>query len=280
MRVDAHHHLWDLSVRPQAWLDDPSLVSISRSFLIEDYERLAAAAGIERSVLVETVNVAEETDELLHIAEASPIVSAVVGWVDLTATDVAARLGELGEHRNGRWLRGIRHQVQLEQSERWLCRDDVRRGLAAVAAADLAYELVVLPQQLPAVAETVSALPEVRFVLAHCGKPPIASGDLTDWTAQIGAIAAAPNVTCKLSGLVTEADWQTWEIADLRPVVDVVLDTFGPERLMLGTDWPVCLLAGDGERVLSAYQALVSDLSVDERAAVEGGTAAEVYRLS
>ena len=279
VRVDAHHHLWDLAVRDQDWIGD-GMERIRRDFGPVDLAAAVAGTGIERTVLVQTVAVAAETAELLATAATSDLVSGVVGWVDLTAPDVGDRLAELTAPPDGDRLVGIRHLVQGERDPRWLCRPDVRRGLAAVEAADLAYDLLVLPHQLPAAVETVHDLPGLQFVLDHLAKPPIAAGALQPWADLVGDLAAAPNVSAKLSGLVTEASWTEWTVADLRPFAAAAFTAFGAERLMFGSDWPVCLLATPAYRdVLAAAEALTGELSATERNAVFGGTAQRVYRL-
>ncbi len=277
--VDAHHHLWDLSVRDQDWITGPELAPLRRSFLLDEFERTARAAGVAASVVVQTVTVAEETPELLALASGSGLVGGVVGWTDLTAPAVADALAELRELPGGAALVGIRHQVQGEPDPDWLVRPEVLRGLRAVAAAGLVYDLVVLPQQLPAAVRAAEAVPELVFVLDHAGKPPIASGELRPWADEVAALAARPNTVCKLSGLVTEADWGGWSSADLRPYADTVLRAFGPDRLMFGSDWPVCTLAAGYPEVLASARELISGLAPDERAAVLGATAARTYRL-
>ena len=276
-RVDAHHHLWDLSIRDQDWITVPDMAAIRRDFTVDDLT--AAAQGIDRTVIVQTLAVPEETPELLVLAEDNALIGGVVGWVDLTADSVADDLAALKEGAGGRWLRGIRHLVQGESDPRWLCRDDVRRGLAAVADAGLTYDLLTIPLQLPASIETVGSLPEATFVLDHLSKPLIAERTMEPWAEQIRALAAYPNVFCKLSGMVTEADWKTWTVDDLRPYAEVVLDAFDPHRVMFGSDWPVCLLAASYEEVLQAAEDLTSHLLADERAEVFGGTAARAYHL-
>jgi L-fuconolactonase len=174
---------------------------------------------------------------------------------------------------------GIRHQVQGEPDPDWLCRADVLRGLAEVARAGLAYDLLVRPQQLPATIKAVDTLPELRFVLDHAGKPPIATGELGSWATSVAALARLENVSVKLSGLVTEADPESWTVADLRPVVDVLLDAFGPDRIMFGSDWPVRLPAATYDRVVSVAEELTADLNEGERAELFGGTAARWYRI-
>ena len=276
-RVDAHHHLWDLSIRDQDWITVPDMAAIRRDFTIDDLR--AAAQGIDETVVVQTLGVPEETPELLALAEENALIGGVVGWVDLTADSVADDLAAVKEGAGGRWLRGIRHLVQGESDPRWLCRDDVRRGLGAVADAGLTYDLLTVPVQLPAAIETVGSLPEATFVLDHLSKPLIAEHTMEPWAEQIRALAAYPNVFCKLSGMVTEADWKTWTLDDLRPYADVVLDAFGPHRVMFGSDWPVCLLAASYDDVLQAAEDLTTQLSADERADVFGGTASRAYRL-
>lgn len=278
--VDAHHHVWDLSVRDQDWITGDALAPIRRDFALADLLPEARAAKVAATVVVQTVTVAEETPELLALAAADPeLVAGVVGWTDLTRPDVADALAELCELPGRQYLVGIRHQVQGEPDPRWLLRPDVRRGLKAVADTGLAYDLVVLPQQLPACVEAARKHPELTFVLDHLGKPPIASGDMEPWAADVRALAALPNTVCKLSGLVTEADPKSWTVDDLRPYADTVLEAFGPDRLMFGSDWPVCTLAVSYGEVADLAWELTDSLSDAERAAVFAGTATRVYRL-
>ncbi|MGW2763225.1 amidohydrolase family protein [Streptomyces sp. NPDC001275] len=279
MTVDAHHHVWDLTVRDQDWITGDELRPLRRNFTVEDLQPQARAAGVDRTVLVQTVTVPEETPELLALADAHDLIAGVVGWVDLTRPDIAAELARLRDLPGGRHLKGVRHQVQAEPDPRWLLRPDVRRGLAAVSDAGLVHDLVVVPHQLPACVESAAGHPGLTFVLDHLGKPPIASGEREPWATAVRALAALPNTVCKLSGLVTEADPATWTTADLRPYADVVLDAFGPDRLMYGSDWPVCTLAAGYAEVLAAARELTSELTVAERAAVFEGTATRVYGL-
>ncbi len=280
MRVDAHHHMWDLAVRDQPWTADPGLAeTLHRTFTLDDLQPLTAKAGIEASVLVQTITVAEETPEFLALAEANPLVRAVTGWTDLTKPDVSDTLDGLKESHGGRWLKGIRHQVQGEPDPEWLIRDDVLRGLKAVGEAGLVYELLTLPHQLPAAIEAIRRLPETSFVLDHCSKPPITTGELEPWATRLRTLASLPNVTCKLSGLVTEAS-EEWTVDDLRPYVDTVLAAFGPERLMFGSDWPVCLLHATYAQVVEATEQLIEGLDQAERDGVWGATAARVYGIT
>ncbi|MEU0894497.1 amidohydrolase family protein [Streptomyces massasporeus] len=240
--VDAHHHVWDLSVRDQDWITGPELAPLRRDFTMKDLASEARAAGVAHTVLVQTVTVPEETPEFLALADGHDLIAGVVGWTDLTRPDIADELARLRALPGGRYLKGIRHQVQGEPDPEWLLRPDVHRALAAVADAGLVYDLVVLPHQLPACVRSAAALPALTFVLDHLGKPPIAAGALEPWATGLRALAALPNTVAKLSGLVTEADPASWTVEDLRPYADVALEAFGPGRLMYGSDWPVSTL--------------------------------------
>ncbi|MET7739222.1 amidohydrolase family protein [Streptomyces sp. NPDC005385] len=279
MRVDAHHHVWDLAVRDQDWITGAELQPLRRNFGMTDLEPEAVAAGVDRTVLVQTVTVAEETREFLSLAERNPLVAGVVGWTDLTRPDVADELARLRELPGGHRLKGIRHQVQGERDPGWLLRPDVRRGLDAVAEAGLVYDLVVLPHQLPMCARAAAAHPGLTFVLDHLGKPPIASGAPEPWAGAFWALAALPNTACKLSGLVTEADPARRTPDDLRPYADTALAAFGPGRTMFGSDWPVCTLAASYGEVMHLAEELTTGLSPGEREAVFAGTATRVYGL-
>jgi L-fuconolactonase len=271
-RVDAHHHLWDLTVRDQPWITGEAMAPLRRTFGVEDLA--AAARGIDATVVVQTVTVPDETPDLLALASQHELIAGVVGWVDLEGECVSDAIASLRGS-----LVGIRHQVQSEPDPDWLCRPAVRRGLSAVADAGLVYDLLTIPSQLPAAIATVRALPELVFVVDHLSKPPIASGELEPWAGDMRALAAHENVVCKLSGMVTEASWDAWTVADLRPYAEVVLDAFGPARLMFGSDWPVCLLAASYEEVLDAASELTASLSRAEQAEIFGGTAQRTYRL-
>jgi L-fuconolactonase len=271
-RVDAHHHVWDLQVRPQPWTED--LPALQRSFGIDELRPSLARHGIDATIVVQTVAVAAETPELLALAASDPDVAGVVGWTDLTAPGVADRLAELAAPE----LVGIRHLVQDEPDPSWLTRPEVQAGLAAVGAAGLAYDLLVTPAQLPAAIETVRRQPGVRFVLDHGAKPPIRDAILEPWGRLIADLAAAPNVAVKLSGLVTEAPAHPGS-ADLRPYCDRLLSAFGPDRVMFGSDWPVCLLACGYDRTVELAESACTGLSAAEKANVFGGTAVRWYAI-
>ncbi|CAM5367180.1 amidohydrolase [Streptomyces spiroverticillatus] len=277
--VDAHHHVWDLSVRDQDWITGPELAPLRRDFLVSDLLPETEAAGVDATVVVQTVTVPEETPELLALAAGHELIAGVVGWTDLTSDGVADELTRLRELPGGAALVGIRHQVQSEPDPEWLLRDDVARGLAALESAGLVHDLVIVPGQLEAATKAAAAHPGLTFVLDHLGKPPIARGETQPWATLVRNLAALPNVVCKLSGMVVEADWSAWEVSDLRPYAEVVLDAFGPSRVMYGSDWPVCRLASTYAGVLDAARELTAGLSQGERAEVFAGTAERVYGI-
>jgi L-fuconolactonase len=277
--IDAHHHVWDLGVRDQDWITGPALAPLRRDFLLGDYQSVAKANGVAASVVVQTVTVPGETPELLALADSSDLIAGVVGWTDLTAPDIADRIAALKDRSGGGKLVSLRHQVQSEPDSDWLTRSDVLRGLAAVARAGLVYDLVITAGQLSASTRAAAAVPDLVFVLDHLGKPLIAAGLTEPWARDLRRLAALPNTVAKLSGLVTEADWRRWQVADLRPYAEVALDAFGPARLMFGSDWPVCTLAASYPDVLAAAQDLTASLTATEQEAVFSGTAASIYGL-
>jgi L-fuconolactonase len=281
MIVDAHHHLWDPATRDYPWLAGDALAPIRRRFDTAGLASRAAAAGVERTVLVQTVPEVGETVEFLATAaDSGGLIAGVVGWVDLTDPGVADALAALRAGPGGHLLVGIRHQAQDEPDAGWLLRPDVVRGVRAVVAAGLAYDLLVLPHQLPAATGLVERVPEGRFVLDHAAKPPIASGEREPWATALARLAGAESVACKLSGLVTEASWATWTARDIRPYADTVLESFGPGRVLFGSDWPVCELAAGYGEVVELATELCGGLADGERAAVFGGSAADWYRLA
>jgi L-fuconolactonase len=275
--VDAHQHFWDPGRADYPWMTD-ELARIRRPFGPDDLAPLLRARGVDRTVLVQTRSSLEETREFLALAAATEFVAGVVGWVDLTSPSVAETIAELRAAGDG-YLVGIRHQVHDEDDPDWLLRAEVRGGLAAVAAADLVYELLVRPRELPAALETARSLPEARFVIDHLAKPPIASGALEPWAERLAPFADLPNVSCKLSGLVTEASWTSWTRDELVPYVRRALAWFGDERLLFGSDWPVCLLAASYAEVFDAYAAALPELAPAARARIFGLNAVRLYRL-
>lgn len=277
VRIDAHHHVWERAVEADRWT--AAFPQIDRTFTLDDLAPQLAAAGVDGTVLVETVDEPRESLELLALAVSTPWVRGVVGWVDLTAPDVTDRIAQLVASPGGAGLVGLRHQVQTEADPGWLTRPDVLRGLAATAESGLVFELLVRHHQLPAAVEAVRRTPAGRFALSHLGKPPVAAGEWEPWATHMGELAASGAVVAKLSGLVTEAS-PSWTVADLEPYAAHALSVFGPDRVVAGSDWPVCLLRADYETVSSVNHRLVSALSPAEQDAVLGGTAMSWYGLS
>ncbi|HWG26346.1 amidohydrolase family protein [Actinospica sp.] len=278
-RIDAHHHFWDPARYTYPWMAGAAMDPVRRAFTPADLTVELGPADVAGTVLVQTVSDLSETREFLDIAARTDFVKGVVGWVDLTAPSVADDLDELLDGPTGSRLVGIRHQVHDEPDARWLCRDDVRRGLAAVQSRRLAYDLLVRARELPAATETVAAFPELRFVLDHIAKPRIVDGHDELWSERMPRLAALPNVRVKLSGMVTEADWMQWTSADLRPFVASVVEWFGTDRVMFGSDWPVCLLAGSYHSVSAALADALGPLSSSEERLVYRDNALTAYRL-
>jgi L-fuconolactonase len=277
--VDAHHHFWTPGRYDYYWMSGPELTPIRRPFDPGDLRPLLAAAGVNSTVLVQTVPSVAETREFMETAAETSFVAGVVGWVDLTDAAVGETLAELQSQPNGKTLVGIRHMVHDEADPDWLVRAEVQRGLAAIRDAGLAYDFLVRPRELPAALATARGFPDLRFVIDHIAKPPIASGEIDAWNALLEPFRSLTHVSCKLSGMITEANWTEWTPSDLRPYVARALDIFGTERVMYGSDWPVCLLAGDYGAVKSALEEALPPLSPEEWAAVFGGNAIRFYGL-
>jgi L-fuconolactonase len=289
--IDAHHHLWDLSVRAQPWLDQPGLSPLRRRYGPEDLAAVAVPAGVTATIAVQTVTEPTETPELLAVAASGGLVAGVVGWVDLTAPGVADAVAELCEQPNAGFLVGIRHPVLIEADPDWLARAGVLRGLAAVAAAGLAYDVVVRPEHLPGAVTAATALPQLTCVLDHLGNPDLSRQVDEFWAAQVRKLGGLPNTVCKLSGILGEparpADGATGAahrddppgVAHLRPYYQLALDSFGPDRIMFGSDWPVSTLTAGYADVLAAARSLTADLAPAEQQAIFAGTAARFYGL-
>jgi L-fuconolactonase len=278
--VDSHQHFWDPARRDYPWLTDPK---IRKPFGPEDLRPLLAANGVDATVLVQTVSDLEETREFLALAADTDFVAGVVGWADLTDPALAQTLAELKGGEYGAYLVGIRHQVHDEEDPNWLLREDVQHGLGEIAEAGLVYDLLVRPRELPAALTVAQDFPHLRFVIDHLAKPPIASGEIDEWSTLLHEFAGLENVACKLSGMVTEADPDAWTVDGLRPYVRQAVEIFGPHRLMFGSDWPVCLLAADYGAVLATLREALGDIEltgVEPEAAIFGGTAMHWYGLA
>ncbi|MBA2427032.1 MAG: amidohydrolase family protein [Actinobacteria bacterium] len=278
-RIDAHIHFWGRSeLNAYDWMTE-DMSAIRRPFGPEDLRPHLEAHAVDHIVLVQTYSSTKETEELLELAGRLGLVSGVVGWADLTDPGFPDVLEALRARSDGHYLVGLRHQVHDEADPEWLLRGDVRRGLGALHDAGLPYDLLVRTRELPSALDTCRALPEMRFVIDHMAKPPIASGEMEPWAERMARFAGLEHVSCKLSGVVTEADWEWWKTEDVAPYIERVVDWFGEDRLIYGSDWPVCTLAGSYDDVIDVAERAV--LGFDE-AGVErvfGGNAAAFYGL-
>jgi L-fuconolactonase len=254
----------------------PELGVLYRDYLPETLEPILKECGIAKTILVQASNSLAETDWLLDLADHHQFIAGVVGWLDLTDSGMTEDLEVFSANPK---FKGVRHLVESEPMEDWLAQPEVLRGLQTLEKRGVSYDLLVHTRHLKHVITVAEACPELRLVVDHMAKPPIASGDVGKWAGALKEVAAYPNVCCKLSGLVTEANLTSWRTEDLRPYVEQALDVFGPERMMFGSDWPVCLLAGSYAQVLEAFQSLLRDISDEERAMIFGGNATRFYQL-
>jgi L-fuconolactonase len=275
MRVDAHQHFWKYNPAEYEWVDD-SMASIRRDFLPEDLEPELERNEFQGSIAVQARQTLEETRWLLELADRSSKILGVVGWVDLRSPDLRCQLSEFT--RNPKLL-GIRHIVQSERDDRFLLRQDFLRGIASLEEFDLAYDILIYAKHLPVAAEFVERFPRQRFVLDHLAKPAIKSREIETWASGIRRLAAFPNVFCKLSGLVTEADWQGWKPEDITPYLDITFEAFGAARLMIGSDWPVCLVAGSYSRTIDVVKDYLKRHPAEIREAVLGENARRFWKL-
>jgi len=275
MRIDAHQHFWSYQPARDTWITDEMSV-LKHDFLPKDLLPELRSASIDGTVAVQADQSEQETRFLLALAEEHPAILGVVGWVDLRAPDIADRLADLHESKR---LRGFRHIVQAEPDDRFVLRADFKRGISCLAQFDFTYDILIYPKQLPAAVQLVAANPRQRFVVDHLAKPEIRMGRLEPWAGLIRELAAAPNVFCKLSGLITEADRAHWHPGDFNRYLDVVFECFGPERLIFGSDWPVCLLAGSYAQVVNLISSYLRGCPPEEQAAIFGGNAVRFYNL-
>ena len=271
--IDCHQHFWHYIPAEYDWIDE-SMAAIRRDFLPEDAKQEMDAAGVHASVVVQVRQTLEETRWLLELAEAHAFIAGVVGWMDLQSPTVEDDLARLAHRR----LVGLRHIVQAEPDD-FVARPEFQRGIAALTARDLPYDLLVYARQIAAADALVTRHPNQRFLLDHLGKPDIRGGRYDDWRRDFDRLAARPNVWCKLSGLVTEADWRRWTPGQLRPYLDHALEAFGPARLMVGSDWPVCTLAATYGEAMAVVMDALSEYSADEQVQMLSGTARAFWNL-
>jgi L-fuconolactonase len=274
-RIDAHHHFWKFEEAEYSWISE-EMVALRRDFLPADLHEQMRAAGVAGAISVQARQTIEETRWLLQLAEEHSFLRGVVGWAPLASADFPRYLDELAAHPK---LKGFRHVLQDEPDDEFMLREDFNRGLSALAGTGLAYDILIHERHLPIAIKLVDRHPNQVFVLDHLAKPLICRRELSPWRERLKDLAARSHVHCKISGLVTEADWTGWTIDDLRPYFDTALECFGPARLLAGSDWPVCLLASGYQRWWETLGELVSALSPSERASILGENALRVYRL-
>ena len=272
MRLDAHQHFWSYDAAQYPWI--PLGSPLHRSWLPDDLAVLQKPLGFDGSIAVQARQVVEESDWLLGLADQHETVKGVVGWVDLRADRVEVDLERLAQHPK---FVGVRHVVQEEPDDDFMLGREFQRGISKLAAYGLTYDLLIYPKQLAAALRLAENFPEQPFVLDHIAKPPIKAGTLEPWATQLRRLAQLPNVHCKVSGMLTEADHRAWTPELFRPYLDVVFEAFGPARLMYGSDWPVCLFAGSYEQAHRLVDDYTRGLTVAERAGLFGGNAAAFY---
>lgn len=275
MHVDAHQHFWLYSAAEYEWIDD-SMAVLRHNFLPADLKPELDSNDFQGSVAVQARQALEETRWLLDLAERCPWILGVVGWVDLRSPDIRSQLKVLAHNSK---LLGIRHIVQSEPDERFLLQAEFLRGISALEEFNLTYDILIYTKHLPVAAEFVERFPRQRFVLDHLAKPPIKSGNIDFWAQGISRLAAFPNVFCKLSGLVTEADWRRWQPEQIFPFLDVAFESFGPDRLMIGSDWPVCLVAASYARAVEVVKSYLLQKKPECQDRVFGSNAQRFWRL-
>jgi len=276
MIIDSHQHFWQLGRFDYPWMNS-SLGVLYRDYLPDQLEPILARNGVGKTVLVQASNSVEESRWLLKLADEHAFIGGVVGWVDLISDDVNRQLDELVSHPK---FKGVRHLVESEPADDWLVQPQVLRGLKRLSAYGVSYDLLVHTRHLMHIQKVVDACPDLKLVVDHMAKPPIAKGAIETWRQELREVAANENIHCKLSGLVTEANRTSWTTGDLRPYVDCALELFGSSRLLFGSDHPVCLLAASYERVLESFGELLTELSADEQERIFARNAAEFYRLN
>jgi len=278
IKIDAHHHFWDLT-RPEfdyRWLSAPGNEAICKSYLPETLVDHIQQVGVDKTVLVQTQHTLKENDWALELATNTDYIAGVVGWVDLAADDVE---DQILRYREMDKFVGVRHITQDEPDENFIIREDVLRGLKVLEKHNIPFDLLFYVKHLHHVEQLGKQFGELPMVIDHLSKPEIKDQRLDNWEANIRAAARFPNIMCKLSGMVTEADWENWKPSDLEPYVEIVLEAFGPERCMFGSDWPVCELAATYTDVYHALRETVGRLSESELGDLFGGTANRFYRL-
>ncbi len=281
MKIDSHHHLWDLSIRPQEWMVGENMDAVRRNFDVNDLRSAIAGTGIERTILVHATSTHDETFEMLELAAIDPTIIGVVGWVNIDSPDAINVCEKYLEATGGSYLKGIRDVAQDLPDSNYLSRPQSIKTVQGLGKIGLTYDILTKTPELRAAIELVRACPDVQFILDHISKPYIAKGDIEPWKSLITELATFENVSCKISGMVTEAKWNNWKNLDFTPYVDHIIETFTPQRIMFGSDWPVALLATQSySDVVSLAEALTSQLSEGEKKSFWGGHASSKYKVT
>lgn len=276
MIIDSHQHFWQVGHFDYPWMISEVEV-LYQDYLPSQLEPIIKESGVAKTVLVQASNSLAETYWLLSLAERHQFIAGVVGWADLKDPEMEQELEVLTANPK---FKGVRHPVESEPNDDWLVQPSVLKGLRVLDKHRVSYDLLVHTRHLKHVKTVAEACPNLRLVIDHMAKPPIASGEITDWARALKEVAAYPNVSCKLSGLVTEANWTSWTTEDLRPYVERALEFFGPKRIVFGSDWPVCLLAASYDQVLKSFQSLLADLTKEDRNSIFSENAGKFYRLN
>lgn len=274
-RIDAHQHFWQYHPVRDAWIT-AEMAAIKRDFLPEDLEPLLAANGFDGCVLVQSDQSEAHNGFMMQLATEHPFIKGVVGWVDLCAENIKDRLSYYQEQKI---IKGFRHVLQAEQNRAFMLRPAFKRGIAALREFGFAYDILIYADQLPYIPEFVSSFPEQKFVIDHIAKPNIKEKQFEDWQKHMKAAAQHENVSCKISGMVTEADWQHWKKEDFTPYVDTVVEAFGADRIMFGSDWPVCLVAASYAEVVNIVKEYFTSFSATEQDKFFGQNAIRFYNL-
>ena len=280
MRIDSHHHIWDLSIRDQEWITGEAMQPIRRNFVISDLKDAIKSSRIDRTILVQTVTDYAETPELLKIAQSEQLVGAVVGWLTIDAPDAIEHLHRYLDLPGAEYLKGIRDIAQDHPDPNYLAKPETISNVRKLGELGITFDLLTKTPELRAAIELVCACPDVQFVMDHISKPYIAKKEIEPWKNLMSELATFPNVLCKVSGLVTEANWKDWKVKDFKPYVDHVIEIFTPQRLMFGSDWPVANLGGTYAEVVELAEALTSGFSPSESESFWHKTAASAYRIA
>ena len=280
MRIDSHHHIWDLSIRDQEWITGDAMQPIHRNFVISDLKDVIASSHIDRTVLVQTVTDYAETLELLAIAQSEQLVGAVVGWLKIDAPNAIEHLHKYLDLPGAEYLKGIRDIAQDHPDSNYLAKPETISNVRKLGELGITYDLLTKIPELPAAIKLVRACPDVQFIMDHISKPRIAKQEVEPWKTLMSELATFPNVLCKVSGLVTEANWNEWQVKDFKPYVDHVIEIFTPQRLMFGSDWPVANLGGTYAEIVELAEALTSGFSRSEGDYFWHKTAASAYGIA